>query len=185
LETNHDPVEIDPHDRDILTQIGRLRVDAVANERIPLPGVSDGGISLDSHEEHARHWVILDSRHNPIAAARLCVHPTVAGLPQQHFFVGLPFDPPGPVAALTRLVIIPGYRGRGFSRALDNIRIQAAIDGGCSTIVGVTRLRRRTDSLVRVGFKIVGPVTYEAAPEWAPWGPHYIVTLTVSNSTKV
>jgi len=114
-------VEIDPRDEALLEGIGRLRVAAVADEGLVLPGVADGS-SLDDHECHARHWAVLDSYGNPVAAARLCVHQQFADLPQQPFYAGLDFDPTGPIAALTRLVVLPAFRGRGLALALDEVR---------------------------------------------------------------
>jgi GNAT superfamily N-acetyltransferase len=106
------------------------------------------------------HWVILDhsaTRHDfdVVACARLTFH---AGL-DDHRDIKIFTDYAErsgrplrfPVADLGRLVVSAPFRCRGYAQQLNRIRIQAAKDLGCSSIV-VTASTSNANLLQKLGF---------------------------------
>jgi SAM-dependent methyltransferase len=147
------PVEIDPHDPVLLEQIGRLRVCAWATFKEVATECW-----LDEFELSARHWVIFDNG-QPIAAARLSIHQTLDDVPDASIYEGIFDQPPsGPIALFNRLVVHPAHRGAALSRLFDQVRIAAAIESGCrSVIVQTNSGPSRVAQLHALGFRDVGP----------------------------
>ena len=151
-----EPVEVDPHDRLLLEQIGRLRVRAWATHSPIALEHPDGW--LDQFNLSARHWVIFDNE-TPIAAARFSVHHELCTVPDASFFDGVfAVAPPAPIASFNRLVVHPDYRGAALSRELDQIRVAAAIGAGCRSAIGETPSGpSRVAQLKSLGFQVIGP----------------------------
>jgi GNAT superfamily N-acetyltransferase len=109
----------------VLHQVGRLRMLAwEADGELP-SFAPNAKVWLDEHDSHAVNWVVLCGG-LPVAAARLCVHKRVCDLPDLASLVGYEDSLVAPIAALTRLVVSPAFRGRGLSKELDGTRLAAA-----------------------------------------------------------
>jgi GNAT superfamily N-acetyltransferase len=153
----------DPH---ILEQVYRLRV---AAWRARNPDLPDMEAWTDAFDAVGRHWVVMDAD-VPVAAARLTVHSQMAEVPSAEIYRGLIADDlPGPIGALTRLVVAKSHAGRGLSLALDRVRIAAADASGCRHLIGETFAGLpRLDQMRSLGFDVIG-----TAGEYAdgPLGP--------------
>lgn len=147
-------VEIDPHDRRLLEQVGRLRVRAWS---AVLPkGAVPTDCWLDDFELAARHWCVFHDG-EPIAAARMSVHSRLEEAPDAAVYEGVFFESPlAPIASFNRLVTDPRFRGRGLSKLLDVVRLSAAREAGCRSVVGVADGRERLAALGNLGFRLLG-----------------------------
>ncbi len=139
----------------LLGQVGRLRVLAWKADG-ELPSIAPKSDTwLDDHDLHAVNWAVMcDGR--PVAAARMCVHYNAVDVPDLVSVAGFEASLPMPVAAFTRLVIDPQYRGLGLSSQLDNLRLEAAQSKGCGSAFAVTHLPRRMQQLCQSGFRSLG-----------------------------
>ena len=156
MSNNYEPVEIDPHDRVLLEKIGRLRVLAWSTV---MPDVAQKTESwLDEFELVARHWCIFHDG-EPVAAARMSVHHRIEETPDAEVYDGVFAEPPpAPIASFNRLVAHPSFRGRGFSRKLDEVRLKAAVAAGCQSAIGDTHAGEyRLNQLKSLGFRVIGP----------------------------
>jgi hypothetical protein len=81
-----EPIEIDPRNRVLLEQIGRLRVHAWATFDPTVLDITE--CWLDEFELSARHWVILNDA-EPVAAARMSVHQRLDDVPDAEIYVGV------------------------------------------------------------------------------------------------
>lgn len=167
-------------DADSLRDIGLLRIKAWAAAG-PLPGIfPDPATGLDDHDNHALHWAcIADGR--IVAAARLCVHRDARELPDQPSLTDFQHRLIPPVAAYTRLVVDPDFRGRGCPALLDVFRSKAAISAECRTIVVVTHQVARAAELIRGGFWKAGESLYRTAPE----APSHVFIRNLSDEESV
>ncbi len=158
-----EPVEV--QDPEVIREIVfGLRVEAWRSVGVLLDGTFPADVCEDDHEDHSLHWVIRGGD-RIVAAARMCVHDSIAALPDAEFFVGLELDAAPPLAALNRLVVDPEYQHRGFSYALDQIRIRKAAELGCRSVWGVAP-PIRWGPLQRQGFQVVAPVNPTSSPRW-------------------
>jgi GNAT superfamily N-acetyltransferase len=148
-----DPIEIPGHDRDLLARIGRLRARAWRTEAAFSGNADDW---LDEYDATASHFAFMADG-EPVAAARLTVHPSVRDIPradiQNHAF---PAEPPLPVAYLSRLVVDPAHRRKGLGARLDEARLTRARELGCGSVVSRPVDPRRVAQLERLGFAVVG-----------------------------
>jgi hypothetical protein len=149
-----DVQEISTSDHALIEKIGRLRVRAWETE---IPDVVHMGTWLDKFDEVGRHWAVFRDG-EPIAAARMTVHQSLADVPEPEVYVGVfPAPLPDPIASINRLVVEPSARGLGLSRKLDLCRIEAAEVCGCRCIVGETPSGiHRVRQLESLGFKNAG-----------------------------
>jgi GNAT superfamily N-acetyltransferase len=115
----------------------------------------------DAHDVHGLHWIITVKK-LIVAAARLCIHHDARDLPDFDAFHHLIANIPAPFASLNRLVVHPSMRRRGLSRALTNVRIDAARSQGAKTII-VEAAPDRVPGLREFGFVELG---YSAALPW-------------------
>jgi GNAT superfamily N-acetyltransferase len=161
----------------ILQQVGRLRI---------LAWEADGGLPsfapraevwIDEHDSHAINWAMF-CEGLPIAAARLCVHKRVCDLPDLASLVGYEDSLLTPIAAFTRLVISPAFRGRGLSKELDGTRLSAAQGAGCRSAVGVTHIPARIRQLNAYGFRNLG----ESRHRTVSFAPSYVFSREVAVS---
>jgi GNAT superfamily N-acetyltransferase len=142
-------------DAALLQQVGRLRILAWEADG-ELPSFAPRAeVWIDEHDSHAVNWVSL-SKGVPIAAARLCVHKRVCDLPDLGSLVGYEEALVTPIAAFTRLVVSPAFRGRGLSKQLDGVRLAAAQASGCRSAVVVTHVPTRILQLNESGFRNLG-----------------------------
>ena len=147
--------EIPSTDRAMIQRIGELRVRAWQTE---VPQAVRMVTWLDEFEWVARHWAFLRDG-QPVAAARLSVHPSINDVPDSENYTGLFSEPPpAPVASFNRLVVDPSVRGMGLSEQLDLLRLDVAEAMGCCSAVGATPSgERRVSHMVKLGFVVVGP----------------------------
>lgn len=139
----------------VLQQAGKLRSLAwsAAGE---LPSFAPKTeIWIDEHDSHAVNWAVL-CEGLPIAAARLCIHRRVCELPDFASLVGYEDSLVAPIAAFTRLVVSPTFRGLGLSKGLDEMRLAVAQKGGCRSAVAVTHVPARIRQLKACGFQNLG-----------------------------
>ncbi len=159
--------EINPAD-DIaeLAAIYALRLAAWAPQ-VPVPLVVEDVI--DEFESAARHWAIFDGE-VLAAAARLSIHEHLADVPEACCLSGVFAEaPPAPIGFLSRLVVADAYRRCGLSRELDEIRIAAAEQAGCRSLLalvydvsGESRVRQ----LQSLGFTVKGRGLRDTHPKF-------------------
>jgi hypothetical protein len=146
----------------LLQQIGRLRIVAwQADGELPSFAPQAEGW-MDEHDSHGMNWAFLDEG-RPIAAARKGVHTRIGDLPDLPSLAGYEDLLAPPIAAFTRLVVGPEFRGLGLSKQLDDVRLAAARSSGCRCAVVVTHLSRRVDQLQQCGLKVVGRSVHRTA----------------------
>jgi len=147
-------VAAETRDPYILEQVYRLRV---AAWRARNPDFPDMEAWTDAFDTAGRHWVVMDAD-VPVAAARLTVHSQMAEVPSAEIYRGLIADDlPGPIGVLTRLVVAANHGGRGLSRALDMVRIEAARESGCRHLIGATLVGlARVQQMSALGFDLIG-----------------------------
>lgn len=138
-----------------LEEIGRLRVLAWKTEAGATPEM-DCWIDPVDREPGTRLYAILDGD-RIVASARLTIHAELSQAPDAAVYAGV-FDvsPAAPIAVLSRLVVHPDFRRRGFGTALDQHRIDVARALGCRTVVGSSSAPRRIAQLEALGFQIAG-----------------------------
>jgi GNAT superfamily N-acetyltransferase len=147
--------EIPPTDRAVLEKIGRLRVVAWSTE---VPRMREEfPVWLDELDWNARHWVFMCDD-EPVAAARLSVHCNLQDVPDcDACSVVFQEPPPSPIASMNRLVVAPTFRGKGLSKRLDCVRLQAAAEMGCKRVIVATSSgEHRVRQLVSLGFECIG-----------------------------
>jgi GNAT superfamily N-acetyltransferase len=138
----------------VLEDIYRLRVSAW---RTSLNVSSDVTDWHDGFECKSRHWAIFNGRH-PIAAARLTIVSDLTRVPDAVVYEDVfPIDPVGPIASISRLVVDPKFRGCGFAREFDRVRIAAAKASGCGSVVAATNNCVRVRQLASAGFTMYSP----------------------------
>ena len=148
-----DDIEIVPvQAADLLDAIYVLRAE-VWNEQLVIPASFSPWNDKNDHD--ARHWAVLVNK-TLVAAARFTVHSTLEDLPDWECINGvIQALPPVPIGSINRLVVDSQFRGKGISRALDAVRLQAAAELGCGSVIACTR-GRRIDALLSLGFTVVG-----------------------------
>jgi GNAT superfamily N-acetyltransferase len=146
--------EILASDAAMLQRVYRLRARVWA---AAFPDSAGRGQRPDRIDPVARHWAILRDD-EPIAAARLSLHEAIHDAPGPASFAGAWGQRlPAPIACLSRLVVDPAMWGRGLSRRLDQVRLEAADEtgGGCAVAATLTG-KRRVRQLESLGFRVVG-----------------------------
>ena len=141
-------------DEDLLEKIGALRVEAWKAEA---PSAAGMGTWLDEFDRSARHWAVFD--HGILlASARLTTHGSLAEVPDAESYPGVFREPPAaPIGSLNRLVVHPSARGQGLSKRLDLIRLEAAENLGCrSVILSTASGSHRVRQLIGWGFEWIG-----------------------------
>jgi hypothetical protein len=169
--------EVLPNDEEMLEKIFRLRVlawEAKLGTKI------DQERWCDEWDPGARHWVVLSGR-ELVAAARLSVHSALADLPDSDYLHGVFLSHiPTPIGSFNRLAANPTFWGRGASKLLDAVRIRAASEMGCASIV-VSVPPVRVEQLQRIGFRVVGDASSQRHPILALAG-RTIVMLCIATS---
>jgi predicted GNAT family N-acyltransferase len=94
----------------------------------------DAVLLRDAYETDSLHWVITVGG-EVVAAARLCIRADAHNLPNMQAEYRLLEPLPGPIALLSRLVVQPDMRRQGLSRALTDVRMDAARARGANCVV--------------------------------------------------
>jgi GNAT superfamily N-acetyltransferase len=147
-------------DPEVLERIYRFRVQWLLEGISPNPFPC--GFWKDEHDEHAKHWVVMEGE-RLLAVARLCVHEKLSDVPGAQAFDGLNFEAVPPIASINRLAIHPEARGMGLSRKMDYARLSMADSLGCRTVVAFTHAgESRIKSLERRGFAVISPINFRS-----------------------
>jgi GNAT superfamily N-acetyltransferase len=145
-----------------------------------LPSFAPSGeVWLDEHDCHAVNWAVL-CEGLPIAAARLCVHKRICELPDLASLVGYEDSLFTPIAAFTRLVVSPAFRGRGLSKELDGKRLAMAEEAGCRSAVVVTHIPARIPQLNARGFQNLG----ESHHRTVSFAPSYVFVRKLNGTHR-
>jgi GNAT superfamily N-acetyltransferase len=125
---------------------------------------------IEPFDATARHWMVFDGDH-VVAAARLSIHARVEDVPEACCLVGvLPRQPPAPIGFLSRLVVAPEHRRHGLGRQLDEIRIEAAVEAGCRSLLALVfdvSGDARVKQFLSHGFTVVGRGQRDDHPKFA------------------
>ncbi len=138
-----------------IIDIGKFRIAGWRDEQGVDPTFFAQTTWLDALDQNARHWIVTDGP-DIVAAARISFHDSLADVPyakmlsatQRWHFTGKK------IASLNRLVVSPGYRGKGLSGQLDLVRIECARKLGIEVIIAFPQMVR-IDSLRRKGFEMI------------------------------
>jgi GNAT superfamily N-acetyltransferase len=153
-------------DQDTLNQIlYKLRIETW----LPMGVFKEGELKpedfVDEHENHAYHWAIKkDNR--VIAAARMCVHNSLADIPDANLFKNINKELKIPIASFNRLVVTPDFQKNGLSKLLDHIRVQKALELKCKTIVIHVSNNIRIKPLLEQQFEILGSFNEKSGHSW-------------------
>lgn len=143
------------NDPSLLAKVGALRIVAWQAEG-ELPYFAPRtGVWLDEHDSHGTIWAV-ESGDKLIASARLCIHSSIADLPDPECFSDFASDIKLPVASLTRLVVHPDFRRQGLAALLDSTRLAHAEQAGCKSVVSATHVASRIRQLEAAGFSSFG-----------------------------
>jgi len=154
----------------MLLQIQDLRRRAwSANGEVP-DFIARQDILRDEHDVHGMHFAILHEDRT-IAAARLCIHNSVATSPDPEALDGYEELIEGPIASLTRLVVDPEFRGHRLSTAMDKVRLEIAQARSCRSILGIGELEYRMKGLEHMGFVRLGPTKIR----YLSYAPSYVL----------
>lgn len=159
---------------DRIKEIGALRIRAWKSE----VGISQSFFAqkewIDRIDEDAHHWIITKNN-MVVASARLSFHTSPEDAPygnlltKEHIrFFDVPL-----IASINRLVVDPKYRGKGFSKILDSVRIEYAIQKGANIIIAQPQLLR-INTLKKSGFTLIDQLQY--LPEM-PGRPLFLMML--------
>jgi hypothetical protein len=152
-------------DADTLAIVGRLRIIAwEASGPRPKMAPKVGDTWIDSHDDHAHHWIVMEEG-RIVAAARMCVHSKLSELPDCEDLVSCEDKLFWPVASINRLVIHPECRRGGLAALFDAARIGLAVQLGAKSAVGCVHAEERMRGLGDLGFKVVGVAPDRAVPE--------------------
>jgi predicted GNAT family N-acyltransferase len=147
--------------QEISSEIDSYYLDAIAKLRVSVWSNQLGQKAFlenqwcDEHDQHAFHWIVINTENELIASARLCLHNTIAEFPDFQEIRELVTEFPPPIAMMTRLVISPNYQKLGISKILDLARIKKAEQLGAKSIVLQVPFYR-IKSIEKFGFKCVG-----------------------------
>jgi GNAT superfamily N-acetyltransferase len=160
--------EIDPKtEAAVLEEIVALRLRVWAAQ---VPFVLSRDDLLDPFDPVARHWVAF---HNDrvVGAARLSIHDRLGDVPEADCLIGVyPDEPSAPIGFLSRLVVAPEQRRRGLGRQLDEIRIEAAVQAGCRSLLALVfdvSGAARVDQFVARGFTVRGRGQRDTHPHFS------------------
>lgn len=155
-----------------LEEIGQLRVAAWQNDgEMPMAASNCGSIWLDEHDFHAHHWTIKIGE-ILIASARLCFHVTENNIPDKQYIGAHIINISFPAAFFNRLVIHPSARGNGFTRKLDNLRMELAESRNAASAVANTWSPVRIRQLLSSGWVLLG----ESPERFIKRSPNFVLT---------
>lgn len=160
-----------------LAEIGRLRVAAWKTEIVEFPAEIDCWIDEIDRASSARLYAIrVENR--IVASARLTMHAAPAGLPDGEVYRGvIAPDEAGPIGVVSRLVVHPEWRRRGYGTALDRHRIAVARELDCRMLAGCSSASLRIQQMQGLGFEIAGRQTTNPHPVFRNRGVQTVLVL--------
>jgi GNAT superfamily N-acetyltransferase len=111
----------------------------------------------DDLDDMAIHWVV-EQEGRIIASARLVILDDLEQTGEDILGFDLPHQ--RPFAYYSRLVVDPAVRGNGIGKAMDDIRISYIRDHNVAFALAFSFVER-SDSLLRLGFRELGTVSYK------------------------
>lgn len=152
LSNLDESVLVEVTDPKILESIYALRVVAW-HSKVEIP---DGETQwIDDIDPTSKHWAVLCGD-RVVAAARLSIHELITDVPDPEGYRGVIDSLPAPIGSMNRCVVHPDFRGRGLSKLLDQVRIEAARKLGCKNLVVSATDQKRAAALTAQGFKFCG-----------------------------
>lgn len=139
---------------DVLQEIGRLRVEVWRTEL--LPGFFPDGVWLEPHDSTGLHWFARDAG-RIVAAARLNITQRVEDAVDGKAWCAAGRSIPGPVANLSRLVVLPSFERRGLGLRLILARLEKARELGAATCI-VCASGKPLERLLQLGFTLAPSV---------------------------
>jgi GNAT superfamily N-acetyltransferase len=129
----------------------------------------------DQQDHEAVHWIIEDAG-KIVASARLCILDDPKKLEED--FTNFHLPDLRPFAFYSRLVVDRAYRGRGFSRLMDQVRINYIRSHAIPFTLAWASTKQRQEALVQLHFKELGMIShqYGANPK-IDTSPAYILYL--------
>jgi GNAT superfamily N-acetyltransferase len=125
---------------------------------------------VDSYDGLARHWIAV-ADDQVIGAARLTIHDSVEEVPEAICLGGVVArHSPTPIGFLSRLVVAPQYRRAGIGHGLDQVRIRAAKEAGCRSLLALVfdvSGEARVAQLVSQGFEVRGRGHEDTSPKFS------------------
>src|SRR5262245_39988418 len=142
---------------------------------------------LDPFDKIARHWAaFVDGQ--LVGAARLSVHDRLEEVPEAECLLSVfASPPPRPIGFLSRLVVAPEYRRRGVGRHLDEIRICAAEQSGCRSLLGLVfdaSGEARVAQLTVQGFTVRGRGKKDTHPKFSALPAPVVLERLLSAAEK-
>jgi GNAT superfamily N-acetyltransferase len=144
---------------DLVDELFRLRGIAWATEGVSFPDARDGKV-FDPVDVDAEHFGIVEDG-KVVAAARLSYHATADTLPLPGGAWYSTFE--YPVALLSRLVVLPDSRRRGYGSSLTVHIAEQAAQAGAGIEVAYVSAPCIDRILSELGFSNIGNVSF-------PWG---------------
>ena len=116
----------------------------------------------DTIDPQAFHWIVTNETNQIIASARLSLHNSLDELPYPPAFKKFNLPSERPFAFYTRMVVAHEYRSLFLVKKLDKCRIEFIKKLQLPYTVA-TCTDKRINSLVELGFEILGNTTIEYA----------------------
>jgi GNAT superfamily N-acetyltransferase len=117
----------------LLKEIAKLRYAAWAVGGEVPEFIAKQSMDSDEHDVHGMHWAVLHEG-RPVAAARMCIHHSIAASPDPEAYSGYEYAFVPPIASITRLVVHPDFRRCGLGKSLRAVRVEEAIRLGCGSV---------------------------------------------------
>jgi predicted GNAT family N-acyltransferase len=152
--------EVSHEDAELMDEIGRLRYEVWQQEQSINPELFPDRCWIDSLDPVGRHWVVLDGD-RVVAAARLTMHTNIDDdYRDMKLWKKCGKQLPLPTTDLGRLVVHKDYRGHGFAKQLNEIRVNAAREMGAKSVM-VTASGGNKHLLCKyLGFEDIGETIY-------------------------
>ncbi|WP_310622340.1 GNAT family N-acyltransferase [Flexibacterium corallicola] len=144
-----------PHEIPLLDQIGKLRITAWCQRTGVSEEIKTKGKWLDDMDNSARHYILKNQASELIGAARVNFFDSVEKvdyISKFHFKKTMS----GPIAVISRLVILKEFSHRKLGREFDLLRINQIREMCASGILAIAGFYRLNE-LKCMGFQLAGP----------------------------